>query len=407
MVCSSDGNEQRRATSESTRALRIVSIALAAVFLWSGFIKFIDPDAFGFAIWKIAGGLVGPEVAVWAGGFWAVVEVIVAIVLLRSFAARWVYQVVLFLGVFFLLVLVRLLTMTDPPGCGCLSIASASAGRVDQLLGLIRVAGLPWLAWIGLRLSPSHARSVVGVRPVNAGFTLIETLVVVSIIVLLVGLLLPSLEGMYFSSKQTRQAIRQRETYSAVMAYIEDYKNTLPYFGTVGDPYGPITIDGVVFEDSNYFSTPNRFWASVLVPEYVPERSMLESRSMTEGLAALGMSEVIIGAESVLTGTAYAAPKFFHDRDQGEALDFSQFRATRRFEMIFPSDKVLLISWWGGGGNPDFATDDSFDYPATFGDGSTTWFSYDELIAMPTALVPFGGAIPTHTTYNGISGRDR
>ncbi|MCL4220740.1 MAG: prepilin-type N-terminal cleavage/methylation domain-containing protein [Phycisphaerales bacterium] len=296
--------------------------------------------------------------------------------------------------------------MTDPPGCGCLSIATHRAGAFELQLGLLRNFGLIWLASLGLRSSaPSPIAPASRTRTAPAGFTLIEMLVVIAVILVLVGLLLPGIERTFFSAKHTRQAIRQRETYVALMAYTEDHKSGFPYFGTVGDPFAPFTVNGVTMVGSHYLGRYLNYWGTLLVPKYVPDRSMLESDSGTEAMRDL--DERLITAESVLTGTAFAAPPYFRNYVEGESLDFSHFRGTRTYEVLFPSDKILLISWWGAGGVPDFAHGREYQYPSTFADGATTQFSYDELVALPTAIVPLGGGIPVHTTYGGLRGRDR
>lgn len=384
---------------------RLAPLLLAVVFAWGGVVKLIDPDAFGFTLWKVFGGLVSPHLAVWLGGSWAVLELGVAFTLFARPRSRYLLRVTIALCLIFIGVLLRLLLMTDPPGCGCLSIATPRAGAFELELGLLRNIGLIWLASLGLRASvPWPLAPASRPRTAPSGFTLIETLVVIAVILVLIGLLLPSIERTFFSAKHTRQAIRQRETYVALMAYTEDHKSGFPYFGTVGEPFRPCTVNGVVLGE-NYFASHLWFWGTLLVPKYVPQRSMLESDFGTEAMRNL--DERLIYAESVLTGTALAAPAYFRNYIEGEQLDFSHFRGTRTHEVLFPSDKIVLISWWGGGGVPKFAHGQEHQYPSTFADGATTQFSYDELIALPTAIVPLGGGIPTHTTYGGLRGRDR
>jgi len=135
---------------------------------------------------------------------------------------------------------------------------------------------------------------------------------------------------------------------------------------------------------------------------------MLENVRTTKNvLANPDIPSHFIMADSVLTYTAYAAPAYFRDYNEGEPLNYSHYRGTKTHEVVFPSDKGVLISWWGGGGTPDFAVDDSYTYPLTFADGSTSSFSREELIAIPCADAPFAGSLPVHTTYQGLAGRDR
>ncbi len=85
-------------------------------------------------------------------------------------------------------------------------------------------------------------------RP-GAGFTLIELLVVVAVIALLIGVLLPALNGARESAYTTLCKSRMRQLAIAVMAYAQDYDDQVwPQFEWVPIGYQIANADGQVEE---------------------------------------------------------------------------------------------------------------------------------------------------------------
>src|SRR5947209_521411 len=60
------------------------------------------------------------------------------------------------------------------------------------------------------------------------GFTLVELLVVLGVIVLLMGILVPTLKSARESARAVKCANNMRQIYAAVIAYANDNEGTLP-----------------------------------------------------------------------------------------------------------------------------------------------------------------------------------
>ncbi|MCL4222213.1 MAG: type II secretion system GspH family protein [Phycisphaerales bacterium] len=383
---------------------------VAAVLLWGGTVKSIYPDDFGRVVHRVLWEIPSPSLAVGIGLGVAALEVSLGLLLVLDRVARLWLRVGILVLACFSLVLLRLLLMPDPPSCGCLSSPGLRGGASEHWLGLVRNAGLAWIAILGLASGPDPVASPGRGRMTGKamiGFTLIETLVTISIIAILLGFLLPSLVKTRDSAYQTRFELVQRQLSVALAAYTEDFNATFPFFGTRGDPYGPVRIGDTVFDvGPRYFKAPVAYWATVLVPGYIPERATIEHETARDGAASIGSPELVI-AQSALTASAHAEPKFFTDEARRLPLEPGHFRAMRTFEVAFPSSKGMLSAWGAPGSHGYVGVDDESGFPFTFADGSTQTFAYDEVAQWASVEIPWFGNIPMHTTESGLAGRDR
>lgn len=370
--------------------------------------KSIDPDEFGRVVHRVLWEVPSPSLALGIGLGVAAIEVTLGLLLVLDRASRIWLRVSILVLACFSLVLLQLLLMPDPPSCGCLSAPGLRGNASEHWLGLVRNAGLTWIAFLMLAPGPRTSRPrMTENRKAMAGFTLIETLVTISIIAILLGVLLPSLVKARNSAYQTRFELVQRQLAVALTAYTEDFNAAMPYFGTRGDPYGSVRIGDTVFDEGPmYFKAPVAYWATALVPGYISERATIEHEAAREHAASVGTPE-LVSAQSALTASAHAEPKFFTDEARQLPLDPGHFRAMRTFEIVFPSSKGLLSAWGAPGSHGFPGVSEEEGFPFTFADGSTETFGFGEVVQWASVEIPWFGNIPMHTTESGLAGRDR
>lgn len=243
-------------------------------------------------------------------------------------------------------------------------------------------------------------------RPRGA-FSLVELLVVISVIAILIAIAAPALRGAIGSARVTRHALTSRQVYMALMSYTEDFRETFPYYATPGNFFGPLTFGETVVTDGAYFATQRYYWATSLVPNYIEARALIEPPELAAVLAERGRPDLIL-ASTTISSTVHADPKVFTGEWPGQPFDPAVLRATRTHEVTFPSDKIVLIEWWGTHVIPaQHRLGDEVGFPAVFGDGSGQTLSEAQIIQMPSVEVPNLGNIPVHTTLDGLRGRDR
>lgn len=243
-------------------------------------------------------------------------------------------------------------------------------------------------------------------RP-REGFSLVELLVVIAVIAVLIAIAPPALRGVIDSARVTRHTLSSRQVYLALMSYTEDFRQTYPYYATPGNFFGPIIFGETVITDGAYFSTQRYYWATALVPNYIESRTFIEPPERATVLAERGRPELIL-ASTTISSTVHADPGVFTVEWPTQPFDPSVLRPTRTHEVTFPSDKIILIEWWG---TPAIAEElrlgVEIGYPAVFGDGSGQTYSEPQIIQMPSVEVPNLGNIPVRTTLDGLRGRDR
>lgn len=198
----------------------------------------------------------------------------------------------------------------------------------------------------------------------------------------------------------------QRQLNLALVQYTDDYDSTMPYFASRNNPYSGVRIGAETFEGFSYFSAQLNFWATPLVPAYVPDRSMIEDEELRRWMSEQGRPGVVL-ARSALTATAFAAPEYFTEAARQSPVNYGHFRPTRLWEVRFPSDKALLSSYGAIGAINDLGPILDRGHPCSFADGSAATYPEREIDNWPAVAVPWLGTIPILTTEGGLAGRDR
>lgn len=240
-------------------------------------------------------------------------------------------------------------------------------------------------------------------------FTMIELLVVISIIGLLVSILLPSLAAARHSTRYVQAASVMRQMYMSVALYGSDSHGAFPYFATPRDPFGPVVVYGVDLRraQGRYYAPQASHWPSLL-RRYISGRPQLPQRdAMIPVGERFGLSpdrnDEVLFTRFELSYTVFSAPEEWYADETPRIRSY--YRGTNWDEIRFPSQKGLLVDihWLSREvlrtGIPTL----SF----TMADGATDRMRWED---MKDDLVYRRGAVtimPVMNTRYGLHGRDR
>lgn len=240
-------------------------------------------------------------------------------------------------------------------------------------------------------------------------FTIIELLIVISLIGLLASILLPALSQARYSARYLQAASTMRQMYISVTTYGNDSKDGLPYFATPGNPWGPVVVNGVDVRNAQgrYFGPQAVLWPSLL-RAYISGRPKLPDR---DAMIPVGekyglppeQSDMILYTRFNLSYTAFSAPEYW--TNDVPPRNRSLFRGTRWGEIQFPSQKGILVdTQW-----VTIEIQRRYTLTASFvmADGSTSKAAWSDLnmdlVERPGTTI----TMPVHSTRYGLAGRDR
>jgi prepilin-type N-terminal cleavage/methylation domain-containing protein len=315
-------------------------------------------------------------------------------------------------------------------GCGCLGLPASGLGpRADAWLGIGRNVGLiallVWGASGALSSVGYDAGDVVAVREgtepgqpsgtadsaarvtsARTGFTLVEVLVVIALVLVLLGLLIPAVRGSFARSREVSDRSLMRQLLIGAVQYTNASKGFYPYLGLPGDPLASSSIRGVAFDVEGYFGDLQLHWASVVVPDYCDvDAAILGPPGMPELLVERGLPPGTIRSYVQWTATTAAAPVYF-GAVAPAVFDPTHFRGMRDADVVFPARKGLLVDVRYGcfKSGPESGVEGAH---AGMADGSAR-------VLKPVGQTGFGGVGrpliskpgPVFTTLDGVAGVD-
>jgi prepilin-type N-terminal cleavage/methylation domain-containing protein len=233
--------------------------------------------------------------------------------------------------------LVLMLTMDNPPSCGCLGTWTTvlAGARTSAAIGLGRNAGLLVLAvWL---VDPRSA--VAGGGKLRArtspGFTLIEMLVVIAVVAVLIAFTLPALSGSKRYADEARSLSAIRQCYLGVAQYSAAQSGYLPFLAVPGNPNaGTLPERDWELGVPSFFRGQSRWWPTALAAEGI-DLSNLPLNERYPG------DDGRVGTYVWLTHAAFARPEYWVGTDPPASNRL--FAGVRMEEAQFPFAKGLFL----------------------------------------------------------------
>jgi prepilin-type N-terminal cleavage/methylation domain-containing protein len=197
---------------------------LGTVFLAAAAGKVMDPVRFGQVVGFVATGSPGRDSVSWSLALGVIGwEAFLGVLLIGNGAGVRALLATLATLIVFSAVLGTLAMREGAPGCGCLSLLRFGGDAADDArMGLGRNAGMAWIVgWLLLRARRrKEGRPDVDRGWSRRGFTLVEVLVVLTVLALLLALILPVLASSRnqarvartLTARDTCRTLRLRET---------------------------------------------------------------------------------------------------------------------------------------------------------------------------------------------------
>lgn len=244
--------------------------------------------------------------------------------------------------------------------------------------------------------------SLVVSRNARAAFTLIETIIVVGVVSVLLGLLIPAIVGARTQSNRAALLSGQRQAMIAVETYCTDFDLGYPCFGQPETMNARIRWHGSdVWLD--WWQQPE-YWGWFLSTRGYAGDASMSPRSrpdvyeLASGCPSCGFDR---RSFHMLSASLLADPALFVD---GAVVESVLHRGTRATEVRYPSVKSVLYQLYFA--NPADTPPEARKDLAHFADGHGEWLSCGVLSVGVDADLPFAG-IPAMCTRDGVHGRDR
>ncbi|MBY0111258.1 MAG: prepilin-type N-terminal cleavage/methylation domain-containing protein [Phycisphaerales bacterium] len=210
--------------------------------------------------------------------------------------------------------------------------------------------------------------------PSRRGFTIIELVVVIGIVLVLIGLVLPSLRRTREQARDTRELSVARANIAAVAIYAANYQDYFPTGGTT-------------------FVHASGSWAGCLLASGV--------------IKSLG--ELNADMSNSFSYVAFVDPSGVR-RGEVVPAELTRFSPQKLGSVRYPSDKGLIwpilrknqpaVETWCCG--PDSATG-----AIAFADGSASMHRWMDFTGPSGVVVEYWAGMPVISTWDGIWGRDR
>ena len=201
----------------------------------------------------------------------------------------------------------------------------------------------------------------------NTGFSLIELIVVISIIALLVGILLPALSAAKSQTQRVRCANALRQLGVGLWSYSSDHSDVMPtYYGDDGLAFDTLAMrkpDGSAVNLGllmGYIQSPDTFYCDAGREGASPDIA-LDSPANPWGNGK--------GSPGAWLNAGYTA-RFENEDDAKRHRDLDNFSN----KVVY--SEFLGVDGWDGGGlfsGPIFAPHRGTGYNLLFGDGGVQW----------------------------------
>jgi hypothetical protein len=213
------------------------------------------------------------------------------------------------------------------------------------------------------------------------GFSLIELVVTVGIVMVLLGLALPSLGRARAGARLSQGGVTLRQNHWAVIAYGNDYREVYP----IADPFiGPCSL---------------RWWIPLVSGGYLGS----ERKADPLGVDVLGFVTYALSFCMV-----YPASEM--QRGRVVPIDRARSSPVRISQVAFPSRKGTMYQWhplvtqdpvvfWCCGPDPPPGP--------VFADGSVIAARWTDLLFAPDGYMEYWCGAPVASTWNGYLGVDR